>query len=218
MAFPNIRRSDFSHSLAHLTKEREEYVRDENMLESKLRVVPAFDVLKEILISGVIRSSLGFVKGARPVVCFSEIPLSSIREYAKPPNEDDNIRRYRMYGVMLSKSAVFKLGGRPVIYLPDAQGVWIPDERKWQHVRFEHGQVDFTHEREWRMLGDLDLKQVPSLYVLVWSLLEAKMIRELKTPVSDKIIAVLPMEHITTMAYLFRYPWGLKPARIHRTR
>jgi hypothetical protein len=50
------------------------------------------------------------------------------------------------------------------------------------------------------MLGDLDLKQVPSLYVLVWSLLEAKMIRELKTPVSDKIIAVLPMEHITTMA------------------
>ena len=87
-----------------------------------------------------------------------------------------------------------------MIYLPDAEGGWIPDERKWQHVRFEHGQVDFTHEREWRMLGDLDLKQVPSLYVLVWSLLEAKMIRELKAPVSDKIIAVLPMEHIATMA------------------
>ena len=201
MAFPDIRRSDVSHSLVHLTKERPEYVQDDKTFEQRLiGVVPAFDVLKEILTSGVIRSSLGYVKGNRPVVCFSEIPLSSIREYAKPPNEDDNIRKYRMYGVMLSKSAVFQLGGRPVIYLPDAEGTWIPDEHKWRHVRFEHGQIDFTHEREWRMLGDLDLRQVPGLFVMVWSAREAQEIAKLGTQVSDKIIAVLPMEHITTMA------------------
>ena len=105
-----------------------------------------------------------------------------------------------MYGVMLSKSAVFQLGGRPVIYLPDAEGTWIPDEHKWRHVRFEHGQIDFTHEREWRMLGDLDLRQVPGLFVMVWSAREAQEIAKLGTQVSDKIIAVLPMEHITTMA------------------
>ena len=76
MAFPNIRRSDFSHSLVHLTKERREYVQDDKTLEQKLeRVVPGFEVLKEILSDGVIRSSLGFLKGTRPVVCLSEIPL-----------------------------------------------------------------------------------------------------------------------------------------------
>src|SRR5215467_14776412 len=66
MAFPNIRRSDFSHSLVHLTKERGEYVQDDKTLEQKLeRVVPGFGVFKEILSDGVIRSSLGFVKGTR---------------------------------------------------------------------------------------------------------------------------------------------------------
>jgi len=51
-------------------------VQDDKTLEQKLeRVVPAFEVLKEILSDGVIRSSLGFVKGTRPVVCLSEIPL-----------------------------------------------------------------------------------------------------------------------------------------------
>ena len=193
MAFPNIRRSDFSHSLVHLTKDRPG-------LQPTDPWARAFQVLKETLTIGIIRSSLGFVKGNRPVVCLSEIPLSSVREYAKPPNEDDTIRKYRMYGIILSKETVFKAGGRPVIYLPDGEGEWIPDDQKWRHVRFEHGQVDFTHEREWRMLGDLDLRQVPGLYVMVWSSVEAKEIMAMSSPVRDKILAILPMEHITAMA------------------
>jgi hypothetical protein len=28
-------------------------------------------------------------------------------------------------------------------------------KKKWRHVRYEHGQVDFTHEREWRVQGAL---------------------------------------------------------------
>ena len=36
-------------------------------------------------------------------------------------------------------------------------GHWIPAEERWRHVRYEPPQVDFTHEREWRVPGDLDL-------------------------------------------------------------
>jgi hypothetical protein len=163
MAIQPIRRPDFGNSLVHLTRERKEPPR--NAYEAE-RVVPAFSVRKEILAAGVIRGSgnEGFVKGVRRAVCFSEIPLANIRAFA---HRTDG--RYRFYGIILSKRAVFEVGGRPIIYLPDAEGEWIPAEEKWRHVRFEYGAVDFTHEREWRIPDDLDLTKIPGLFVIVWN-------------------------------------------------
>lgn len=178
------RRPDFSQGLVHLTKERGE--------------TSAFDVLKEILSSGELRGSghTGFVKGQRKAVCLSEVPLSSVHYFAGKADQKD--ARYRFYGVALSKKAVFEAGGRPVIYLPDAEADWIPDDQKWRHVRFEHPRVDWTHEREWRVPGHLDLTQFPGLYVLVWTATEAKEIFEMDSPLKSKIRGVLPMEHLTS--------------------
>lgn len=193
---PTVKRSDFSQGLVHLTRERLEY--DDATMKIKQAASP-FDVLKEILTSGKIRASGngGFVKGTQKAVCFSEIPLSSVNEFASPPAEEK--ARYRFYGVSLSKKAVFAAGGRPVIYLPDKEGDWIPPDQKWRHVRFEHGVVDFTHEREWRSLGDFDLTLVPGLYVLVWTATEAKEIAAMKTPLQALIRGILPMEHLTQL-------------------
>ena len=47
--------------------------------------------------------------------------------------------------------------------------------------------------------GDLDLKKVPGLYVIVWSPQEAKDIANLKCPVNSLIRAVLPMQHLNMM-------------------
>jgi hypothetical protein len=144
MAVPHIQRSHFNHSLVHLTRERKD----------SDPTVSAFEVLKEILRSKQICGSgkNGFVKGSRRAVCLSEIPLSVLHQFAKPPEEKTLPGKcYRFYGIVISKPAVFDIGGRPVIYLPDAEGNWIPPEEKWRHVRFESGQVDFTHEREWRV-------------------------------------------------------------------
>jgi hypothetical protein len=107
MAVPRIQRSDFSHSLVHLTRERRE----------SDRTVSAFEVLKEILISKQIRGSgnEGFVKGSRRAVCLSEIPLSFLHQFAKPLEEEIASKGYRFYGIVLSKRAVFDIGGRPVI-------------------------------------------------------------------------------------------------------
>jgi hypothetical protein len=68
------------------------------------------------------------------VVCLSEIPLASMDEFAGPA---DGSARYRFYGVALSKKAVFSAGGRPVIYIPDAEGQWIPADQKWRQVKFD---------------------------------------------------------------------------------
>jgi hypothetical protein len=199
MTTSQIRRSDFSNSLVHLTRERKEYSSPDFATQKLDRIVPAFDVLKEILSSGTIRGSgnEGYVKGNRRAVCLSEIPLSAMHQFAEPPSEET--ARYRFYGVALSKQSVFEIGGRPVIYLPDAEGAWIPAEEKWRHVRYEHGQVDFTHEREWRVQGDVDLTAMRGLYVIVWSASEAKELVKFATPLDSKIRGILPMEHITGM-------------------
>jgi len=98
-----------------------------------------------------------------------------------------------------SKKTVYAAGGRPVIYLPDNEAHWIPLEQKWRHVRFEFGKVDFTHEREWRALGDFNLERIPGLYVMVWSAAEAREIQALKTKISEQIRGVLPMEQLTQL-------------------
>jgi hypothetical protein len=69
--------------------------------------------------------------------------------------EENEKGKYRFYGLAFSKRTIFDAGGRPVVYLPDNEGEWIPEEQKWRHVRYEFGKVDWTHEREWRVPGDL---------------------------------------------------------------
>src|SRR5262249_8008394 len=127
----------------------------------------------------------------------SEIPLAVLHEFAAPPSAEE--AKYRSYGIAISKKAVFDAGGRPVIYLPDAEGDWIPSDQKWRHVRYEHGRVDFTHEREWRVAGNLDLTKLPGIFVIVWSLEEVKLLGNFKTKVDDKIRGILPMEHLGMM-------------------
>jgi hypothetical protein len=195
------RRLDFSHSLVHLTRERHEYSSSDPATRKLLRVVSAFDVLREILTTGVLRGSgnEGYIKGSRRAVCFSEIPLSAMHLFAVEPSvEISRSHSYRPYGIVLSKVTVFSAGGRPVIYLPDSEGHWIPAEEKWRHVRFEPPQVDFTHEREWRVPGDLDLKGA-ALYVIVWHASDAKELTNFASPLSKRILGIIPMEHITGM-------------------
>lgn len=163
------------------------------------KIVEPFEVLKEIISTGIVLASgnQGFVKGTQKAVCLSEIPLSAVHHFAAAPSEKK--ARYRFYGIALSKKTIFNSGGRPVIYLPDNEADWIPNDHKWRHVRYEFGNVDFTHEREWRVPGDLDLTKAPGLYILVWSPTEAKQLYEMQSPLQKLIRGVLPMEHINQM-------------------
>jgi hypothetical protein len=196
MALVPIKRPDFSQALIHLTRYRKTQVWNaDKFVFEVVETTPPFQVLKEILTSGVLRGSgnEGFVKGSQKAVCFSEIPLSAVHHFASEGPD----ARYCYYGVVLSKQAAFAAGGRPVIYLPDNEGDWIPAGQKWRHVRFEFGNVDFTHEREWRCPGDLDLTKMPGMQVLVWSPDEANEILTMNSPLQHLIRSVLPMKHLS---------------------
>ena len=59
--------------------------------------------------------------------------------------------------------------------------------------------IDWTHEREWRVQGDINLRKVPRLYVIVWSAQEAKEIANSAYAVASLVRGVFPMEHLGMM-------------------
>ena len=95
----------------------------------------------------------GCIKGGYRCVCFSEAPISQLSRILAHPMAHG--MRYMPFGIMVSKAWLFDLGGRPVIYQSDSEFELLHDDQKYRHVRYEPANdVDFTWEREWRMLTD----------------------------------------------------------------
>jgi hypothetical protein len=105
------------------------------------------------------------VKGGYTCVCFADLSLSLAE--GGLVNAAGNTR-YTQFGVMVPKEWLFAQGGRPVIYQPDSEFALLPESHRWRHVRFELGEtrVDFTREREWRILCDW-LQLDPSVATLI---------------------------------------------------
>lgn len=180
-------RGDIVNSLVHLTKEKGDRT--------------ALEVLYKILGDGELIGSTkgGFIKGPHSAVCFTETPLSSLKHFASKPKQKKDAR-YRFYGIAINKEGAFKLGARPVIYLPDNEGGWIPRNQKWRHVRYEYGSVDWTHEREWRKKGNFDLTQMTGIYIICWHSNEIEGIKKsMSKKVAKKVRGFLPMLHLNMM-------------------
>ncbi len=93
------------------------------------------------------------MEGNRPVVCFSEQPLSAfIRSYGTLTG------RCKPYGIAVRKDRLFEYGGRPVIYSDGSLLSSLSEEYKHLWVNFQPipnpyfggYPLDWTHEREWR--------------------------------------------------------------------
>jgi len=138
-----VRRFDSSGMLSHFTRAS--------------RAGDAVDNLAAILRDGVIRGSTRMVRSGRPVVCLFDAPIAELRQILVRGNE----RRYQPFGIALDKSYAFKLGARPVFYIPwtEAQRI-LPGEELWRVVAIDltrNPPIDWSFEREWRVLGDLSL-------------------------------------------------------------
>jgi len=121
------------------------------------RAGDALDNLAAILRQGVIRGSSRMVRGGRPVVCLFDAALSELKRILVP----DNRHRYQPFGIALDKRYAFKLGARPVLYMPwpEAQKM-LAGEELWRVVAIDlerNPPVDWSFEREWRLPGDLRL-------------------------------------------------------------
>ncbi len=150
-------RSDMSSSLVHLTRPR----KDDGKALSSVDVI--LKILKDNQINGS-SASEGFIHGGHSAVCFQDAPLYSIaqniafeREYRK---ENKSKLRYSGCGLIFSKYYLFERGCRPVVYdIPSQAKEYISPANWYRIVSLDISDmgkvVDWSHEREWRIKGDL---------------------------------------------------------------
>ena len=128
----------------------------------------AFENLISILEEKSIRASKtgsNFINGDIPAVCLQEAPLIAIAEnlqYEEQLREEDEKQRIRYlgFGIRFHKDFIYQNNGRPVIYDDTNQAKeYLHKSDWWRIVRLdlsdENHMIDWTHEREWRVPGDL---------------------------------------------------------------
>jgi hypothetical protein len=129
----------------------------------------ALDNLLWILEDKVIRGSTRMMTGGHRGVCLFDAPPHELGHLLTPRNR----RRYEPFGVAIDKRYAFSQGARPVIYIPTAEAAGILDEDEmWRVVSIDLSRnppIDWTFEREWRLLGDLALQpQLAVALVAAW--------------------------------------------------
>ena len=112
--------------------------------------------------------SSGFICGTTKAVCFQDAPLYSVAQNVffeqKMRELDSSYRcRYVALGVAFSKDYLFNKGARPVLYeKTETAKSFLPNNEWWRIVRLDlsddNNFIDWTHEREWRLPGDLDFE------------------------------------------------------------
>ena len=146
-------------------------------------------VLRKIVTDGHIRASWSFrngrptIYGPRASVCFTEMPLYALVDYAKRRRKT----AVDSYAVGLLKAELFAAGGRPVIYglsgdhseqattdypwprrLRESCG--IAESEQYRYVRTSMGNdpsIDWTHEREWRWSDLYDACSSPGIPIWI---------------------------------------------------
>lgn len=114
----------------------------------------AFGTLLKILSGPKLIGGTGYIRKSVPCVCFTEAPLSALREAF---SNSETFTRYRPFGLMFDKAWIFEKGGRPVIYQADDEYELLDKKIRWRHVLYDpisKYPVDFTWEREWRIPCD----------------------------------------------------------------
>ena len=163
-------RSDLSTRLVHLTRG----VESEAKKKSSLRVL--FEILDSCTLKGSNTAS-GFIVGKTPAVCFQDAPLHAIGQNCwfeqKWRKQNSWAKtRYTPNGIMLPKRYVYSKGGRPVVYDSTHEAKkYLPEDQWWRIVNFDLSDkdniIDWSHEREWRVPGDLSFKLEDVTLILI---------------------------------------------------
>lgn len=147
----------------------------------------AISVLHKILDDGHIRATWSFrnekptIYGPRAAVCFTEMPLYALLDYARTRADEESVQTY---GIAIPKQDLFSAGARPVIYGLSsdhaearegdpyykvggrvlAHSCGIAPHEQYRYVAMSLGGekvIDWSHEREWRWTkrfsGDPDI-------------------------------------------------------------
>lgn len=130
----------------------------------------AYNTLLKILEKGFLRASFSrrnncdTVKGNQKVVCFQDTSFDAMQEIITGEKWLDREQGYREFGIQMPKEILFYNGARPVIYDKANEIMELIDESiYWRVVNLDLNiatwqYVDWTHEHEWRIPGDVMLE------------------------------------------------------------
>lgn len=189
-------RSDISANLTHFTRETEDKT--------------ALDILIQILTEKKIKGSTtetGFIVGDQSAVCFQESPLYSLTQNLLHEQymhtEIDSKIRYKGFGLSFSKKLLFNKGARPVIYEKTEIAKDMLDENDyWRIVSLDLSDkdniIDWTHEREWRMKGDLTFKLEDAYVYLVNKTIYQNFVKSVDKELLEKLKGIVVLDPVLT--------------------
>lgn len=172
--------------LTHCTRRRpgpwpgedEEQFLDDLILDRAGADHSALAALWRIVRSGRLIASGEFVRGETPVVSWTAVPLSeipSLRTYRSHLGRWD----FEPYGICIRRAWLEDQGARPVQYGDEASWGALPrDDRPFFQKRESQTasgkRIDWTIEREWRHVGDVELDELPADAALLFVPSEAE--------------------------------------------
>lgn len=169
-----MNRPDISPYLAHFTSSKypKGFRNEENPTNAFMYLSPEKRLISILQSKRVLASQVPWV-GNHRAVCMTECPWTSLITHTQ---------QYSSYGVGFLKEFIFGRGGGPVYYvradmfnnqrwdptvLPFVTPFWpdyVPSELK---SRTTIKKCDYTHEREWRVAGDLEFEYVDIQFVVL---------------------------------------------------
>jgi len=150
----------------------------------------AFNSLQNIIIKKAVRGSSNRIRNKIRCVGFSGLDshkmLAQMRWLPKRVNWN-----FEPYGVAIRRSAADRIGIKPVIYGNDVdyKDLQSKDKPYFQHIGAKD--VDWSIEKEWRKIGDVDLSRIDSndIAYIVWCEKEANLLRKI-TPSEVPVFSI----------------------------
>jgi hypothetical protein len=138
----------------------------------------AFNTLKNIVRERKIRASSEKIRDSFHAIGFTECRPDEILGMMRwcPRRVNWN---FEPYGVAIKKSAAEKIGARSVTYGTDLDYKGFSESAKPFFQNRGGRDIDWSREREWRHIEDIDLNQLPDDQILffVWRRTEAESLR-----------------------------------------
>jgi len=138
----------------------------------------AFATLLNIVEEKRIRASSEKIRDSYPAIGFTECsPADSLKMLRWCPKRVN--WNFEPYGIAIARDAAEKLGVRPVVYGTDGDYKKFSEPDKPYFQSRGGDNVDWSREREWRHIGDIDLGQLPMdrMRLIAWREPEAAFLR-----------------------------------------
>ncbi len=141
---------------------------DAMILQTESADHSAMATLLRIISDRRLAASSEGIRGGHAVVSFTAVSLSEFRDRRVFRNHRHRFD-FEPWGIGICKAALLGLGARPVIY--GQTDDWLklgPDERSLFQKATEAGATNNCAEQEWRVVGDVDLSQLPADAICVF--------------------------------------------------